>query len=179
MSASDLERKLQEVITQGIDEFPHASPVDLVRWMREYHGPLVEAFERKWADDKLVSLFLVEKRRLNPVVKNTLDRKGRPRFGHPKQSRLPFSEQFERIPYYLILEPRTRQSRGREVELPNATLADLKKRRSLIRGEQSVELPQLNRLIGIMEMYDRMQPGIRVKKALELRSTARRDDKQA
>jgi hypothetical protein len=102
---------------------------------------------------------------------------GRPRFGHPNQSRLPFSEQFERIPYYLILEPRTRSSRGREIELPNATLADLKKRRAFIKGEQSMELPQLNRLIQLMQAYDKMHPGITVKKAMELRSTARRQDK--
>jgi hypothetical protein len=211
MSPNELEAKLRLVITEAIAGFPQASPVDLVRWTRENHGELIGKLERKWADDKLVSLYLTAMRqraeakatpiqglKVQPEDKPTdggknkpgppdgkdtgqkpLDRKGRPIFGHPGQIRLPFSEQFENIPFWLTLKPRTNTAKEQYVRLPNATLADLKVRRALIRGEQSVELPQLNRLIGIMQAYDKMQPGIRVKQALELRSTRRREDKQA
>jgi hypothetical protein len=200
MSPNELEAKLQEVIARSIDQFPNASPVDLVRWVRDHHGDLVEQIQRKWTDDKLVSLYLAAMRRRAEAAKppeepttprkpgppsaqeigrKPLDRAGRPNFGHPQQNRLPFSEQFESIPFWLTLKPRTKTAKEEYVRLPYATLADLKTRRALIRGEQSVELPQLNRLIEIMQAYDKMQPGIRVKEALELRSTSRREDKQA
>jgi hypothetical protein len=205
MSPIQLEQKLQKVIGEAIKDFPQASPVDLVRWTRENHGDLVGQLERKWTDDKLVSLYLTAMRRRAEARTETqieslafavngdepqkpgpkpgrdtgrklLDRGGRPRFGHPAQNRLPFSEKFEQIPFFLVLEPRTRTSRGVEIRLPTATLKDLKKRRALIRGETSVELPQLNRLIEIMEQYDRARPGITVKEALQLRATARRQE---
>jgi hypothetical protein len=208
MSPNELEAKLRLVIAQAIDDFPQASPVDLVRWTRENHGEIIVQLERKWADDKLVSLYLTAMRQRAAEAKATpvepepedtkttdgknkpgppdgkdtgrkpLDRKGRPIFGHPGQTRLPFSDEFEKIPFWLTLKPRTKTAKEEYVRLPNATLADLKIRRALIRGEQSVELPQLNRLIGIMQAYDKMQPGITVKQALDLR-IARRQAKQA
>ena len=47
MSKSELEAKLPEIIARGIDQFPNASPVDLVRGTRDHHAALIEQFERK------------------------------------------------------------------------------------------------------------------------------------
>ena len=113
MSPNQLEARLQKVIAGAIDDFPQSSPVDLVRWTRENHSDLIGQLERKWADDKLVSLYLTEMRRRRtasaqprdmelvdseptPTKKETgqkpLDKSGHPRFRTPHaQVRLPFS----------------------------------------------------------------------------------------
>ena len=121
MSPNQLEARLQKVIAGAIDDFPQSSPVDLVRWTRENHSDLIGQLERKWADDKLVSLYLTEMRRRRTAsahrqgiwslsIPNQPPRKRKlarnhstnpaiPVFGHPAQVRLPFSEQFEKIPF--------------------------------------------------------------------------------
>lgn len=170
-------QELHAAIARAIEQTPEAPMVDLVRWMHEHHQPLINKFEQEWIDEKLAALLTAAKRNYGNAG-NPMRGGGRPKYGHPDQSRLQFIENFEQIPFWIYLEPTSRnQPRPPRVQLPKATLQDLKKRRALIKGEQSRELPQLNRLIAIMELYDKAQPGITVKAALELRSTARREEK--
>jgi hypothetical protein len=56
-------------------------------------------------------------------------------------------------------------------------LENLRTRRALVRGPLAAELPQLNKLISLMERYDKAQPGITVAEALKLHGARRRGSK--
>jgi hypothetical protein len=165
MSDKRLVEQLHAIIAQAVEVMPKASASEVANWTITHHLTIVKEFYREWALEKLVSLSAAEMRRQRPM------KRGRPNLRHREQSRLPG---FEDVPYRLELDASVKGKHGRRIRLPNATLEDLKQRRALIRGQYSAEHRQLNKLIAIMEPYDRAQPGIRVAEALKLRAAGRR-----
>ncbi len=163
MNSKALEEKLRSVIRQTIEAMPDASPSELCRWTRIHHGALIGEFEGIWIDEKLTALYRSEFQRQHPM------KGGKPRLGHPLQGRFPFPG-YENIPVWISLEVGTRGKRARGKYLDDALLEDLYTRRSLVKGPLTAELPQLNKLIQLVERYDKAQPGITVGEALKLQA---------
>jgi hypothetical protein len=142
---------------------PKASAADLTIWIRKHHRPLTKEFHEKWINAGLASLCQSEIRRQQPM------KSGRPSLSHPQQGRLPG---WEDIPYRIEL-PHAQGEPRKNIKLLNATLEDLRDRKTLVQADAAAfaaELPQLNELIALMERYDKAQPGITVAEALKLQA---------
>jgi hypothetical protein len=170
MTGNDLDKKLLAVIAQAVEAMPNASAAKLCQWTRQHHGALIAEFQERWIDERLTSIYQAELRRHRPM------RRGRPGLGHPLQDRFPFPG-YENIPIWISLEVGTRNKRAKGIYLSEATLENLRTRRALVRGPLAAELPQLNKLISLMERYDKAQPGITVAEALKLHGARRRGSK--
>jgi hypothetical protein len=161
MSRNALERKVLAAVSQAVEMTPEAGATDIARHISVHHSALIQ----EWAFQKLVSLCRSQLMRQNPM------KRGRPTLQHQQQLRLPG---FEHIPIRFEIQLSARNQARKQILLRNATLADLKKRRALLRGEFSPELPELNRLISIMQRYDESRPGITVAEAFELRAARKK-----
>ncbi len=163
MKSSELERKVLMAVRNLIELESGQSVEQLTKRLIAEHHALIRECEPIWAFERVASIFRTEMKHQNPM------KRGRPSLGHPQQSRLPG---FENIPIFFDIQGAGDQRK--RVWLKNATLQDLRKRRAFLRGEFSAELPELNRLISVMQSYEKAHPGITVTEALKLRAASRR-----